>query len=105
MFAANRDSSVYDDPEVFRPSRWASTADSSSPKKFDKRHLAFAWGRDRPCMGLHMSVVLIKTLLVELIGSYRWTLKPGQDLTLKYLPVVRPLSNLVVTFSKEQAMQ
>ena len=62
MFAANRDPTVYDDPEAFRPSRWASGSNDSgddnaaagaTPRKLERHHLAFAWGSDRPCTPLY----------------------------------------------------
>ncbi|KAK3095632.1 hypothetical protein FSP39_016949 [Pinctada imbricata] len=98
-YAAHRDPAVFDNPEQFDPHRW--TGRNSQDK--DKIH-CFGGG-PRGCIGQNLVWQIIQTVIVGLLTKYSVTLKEGQDLTHKWLPVSRPKNEILVKFVRKTEQQ
>ncbi len=86
--ATQRMPEVWDDPDVFDPSRFAPGGEA-------ERVHPYAWapfgGGVHKCIGLHFAGVQIKTVLHNVLRRYRWSVPDGYELTLDTtgLPVPR----------------
>ncbi|GAA3139750.1 cytochrome P450 [Planomonospora alba] len=74
VYAIQRDESVYDEPDEFRPHRWIDDA-----KKYPRTaFLPFGAGI-RNCIGEHFAWVEISIAIVNILKRYELSLQPGQQ--------------------------
>ncbi|RUS81613.1 hypothetical protein EGW08_010626 [Elysia chlorotica] len=86
---AQRDSSVFEDPHLFKPERWAERPDLK-----DKLYI-YGFGA-RGCIGEKLSSMILKSTLRSLLTKFAVQVCADQDFSHKYLPVLRPKNNLLV---------
>ncbi|MEO1679160.1 MAG: cytochrome P450 [Pseudomonadota bacterium] len=90
------DSNVFEDPECFRPERFAAGAASASRKP--PIFLAFGGGAHK-CIGLHFSYTQARLGISALLSRYRITVpEPNPDWTL--MPITRPRDGLPVVLTQ-----
>ncbi|XP_060586109.1 putative cytochrome P450 120 [Ruditapes philippinarum] len=95
-YLAQRDPTVFDNPDEFKPGRWHG-------KNKNDRDKLFCFGSGpRSCLGQKLVWTLIKTVIKELMTNFKFTLEPGQDLEHKWLPVSRPKGNILVKLETRQ---
>jgi cytochrome P450/CRP-like cAMP-binding protein/bacterioferritin-associated ferredoxin len=84
-------------PDRFDPERF------SEARAEDSRHshcfIPFGGGA-HSCLGMHFAVLEIKAFLVQLLRRYRIRLKPGQRVTMTWLPFTRPTGGLPVILER-----
>ncbi|MRH88602.1 cytochrome P450 [Nocardia sp. SYP-A9097] len=74
VYAIQRDSTVYEDPDEFKPRRWIDT-----PKKYPRSaFLPFGAGV-RNCIGEHFAWIEISIAIVNILQRYELSLQPGQQ--------------------------
>jgi cytochrome P450 len=93
--STHRDPLCFDDPDRFDPDRFS--PERAEHKRYDYSLVGFGGG-PRICLGLAFAQLEIKLAAAHLLRHYRWELLPGQDLSLKNIPTVRPRSGLKVVF-------
>lgn len=84
-----RDGRVFADPEVFRPERHLEAPAAGSAS------IAFGIA-PRVCLGKPLAELEMRLLLTRLLQTLRFTLVPGQDLSLEAIPTPQPRSGLLV---------
>ncbi|XP_065829631.1 putative cytochrome P450 120 [Oscarella lobularis] len=95
-FTANRDTSLFPDPEKFNPARW-------STSNADHREMVWTFGGgQRGCVGKALSKALVKRCCLYLVKNYTWSFSDGLDLKIKWLPVTRPREHVIARFSKRK---
>lgn len=93
-YTANRDETVFREPDKFRPERWRE-------ENSGDRDLVWTFGGGpRTCIGKHLTNVILKEWLKHLLTSLAWELPPGQDISYKMLPVIRPTDNVQIIFNR-----
>ncbi|MEL7142413.1 MAG: cytochrome P450 [Cyanobacteria bacterium J06573_11] len=93
--STHSDSDVFPNPKDFDPERFSPTAEKLQPFA----HLPFGGGL-RECIGKEFARLEMKVFAAQLLRSYRWTLLPGQDLSMKIVPTPKPRDGLKVRFEK-----
>lgn len=96
-YLAQRDPTVFDNPDDFRPDRWHNQNKEDQDKLF-----CFGQG-PRNCLGQTLVWSIVKTVIKELMSRYKFNLEPGQDFDHKWLPVSRPKGSVLVSFETRQA--
>lgn len=93
-FAAHRDSGVYEEPNTFKPERWLDNEVRTQNKLF-----TFGAG-PRSCIGYHLVMNIIKTIIQRLMTQYTWkSLTEESEINHKWLPVVRPKMPVLIDFN------
>ncbi|XP_033119462.1 putative cytochrome P450 120 [Anneissia japonica] len=90
--SAHRDPKVFTDPEEFKPERWDENGD-----ELEKLLCCFGGGK-RKCIGIHLIKNILKEVCTYLLNNYEWSVSDDQDLTYKWLPVSRPIGQLMTQF-------
>lgn len=93
-YFANRDPTVFPEPDSFKPERW------TQQNAGDREKVWTFGGGPRQCIGRYLSSTLLRELLKELLKYYSWELAPDQDLTYKVLPVSRPKEDVMAIFTR-----
>jgi cytochrome P450 len=83
-----RDSTGGADGDRFRPERHLEAATHTANLPFGVA--------PRVCLGKPLAELELRLLLTRLLQTLRFTLEPGQDLTLEVIPTPRPRSGLQV---------
>jgi len=87
--ATQRHGKACSDGETFRPERHLEAPPAGSA------YLPFGIA-PRVCLGRPLAELELRLLLTRLLQTLRFTLEPGQDLTLEAIPTPRPRSGLLV---------
>jgi cytochrome P450 len=87
--ATQRHGKACGDGETFRPARHLEAPPAGSA------YLPFGIA-PRVCLGRPLAELELRLLLTRLLQTLRFTLEPGQDLTLEAIPTPRPRSGLLV---------
>ncbi|EGC38455.1 hypothetical protein DICPUDRAFT_28572 [Dictyostelium purpureum] len=74
VYAINRDPLVFENPNQFIPSRWATMED-----RFIFQHISFSMGK-RVCIGMNFSLVEARIIISKLLLNYRIEYKPIKNL-------------------------
>ncbi len=86
QWLVHRDARWYEQPEAFRPQRWADDLERRLP-----RCAYFPFGDGpRICIGQHFAMMEAVLILATLVRRYRFTLVPGQSLELLPSITLRP---------------
>ncbi|MBP0020485.1 MAG: cytochrome P450 [Cyanobacteria bacterium SBLK] len=93
----HKDRRCYSDIEQFDPDRFS--PERAEHKKHNFSLVGFGGG-PRICLGLAFAQMEMKIIAAHLLRNYTWELLPGQNLTMKYLPIQQPQSGLKVQFRK-----
>jgi retinoid hydroxylase len=93
----HQDSSIYTQPELFDPQRFAPERAEDKAKPFG--YVPFGGGM-RECPGKEFGKVVIKLLTAMLLREYEWELVPEQNLNLALFPTPYPLDGLRVKFRR-----
>ncbi|KAL4231369.1 hypothetical protein ACF0H5_008948 [Mactra antiquata] len=91
-YLAHRDPDIFDHPDEFIPLRWLNKNKNDRDKLF-----CFGCG-PRNCLGQDLVWSILKTVIKELLCKYKLILESGQNLSYKWLPVSRPIGNVMVKF-------
>ncbi|MXU65233.1 cytochrome P450 [Rhodobacteraceae bacterium KN286] len=83
VYALHRNRLLWDDPDAFRPARFADTR----PPRF--AYLPFGDG-PRICIGMSFALMEAQIILASLLGRYRFTAIPGRDPRPEMLLTLRP---------------
>lgn len=94
MPAANHyDPTYWRDPEVFDPTRFA------EPRREDRAH-RYAWlpfgGGVHKCIGMHLGMLEVKTVLHELLLRHQWRVPAGYEITWDWANAPRPVDGLPI---------
>ncbi|WP_276281466.1 cytochrome P450 [Halorussus caseinilyticus] len=85
-WSVHRDSAHYDDPEAFRPERWAEEVADERP---EYSYFPFGGG-PRQCIGRHFSMLQGQLVLSTLAQEYELELVSDEDLDLKISTIIEP---------------
>jgi cytochrome P450 len=97
-YVVQRDPRYYDEPETFRPERFAPDASGQSLEKQLPRFAYFPFGGGpRICIGNGFALLEATLVLATVAQSFRLTLTPGQP--------VEPAALLTLTFKRNVPMQ
>lgn len=91
----HQDQSIYKNPEIFEPQRFAIERAEDKSKPFG--YVPFGGGI-RECLGKEFAKLEMKIFAALLLRGYEWELVPGQDLDLVMIPTPRPRDSLKVVF-------
>ena len=91
VYAVHHDARWFDDPDTFRPERFAK--DAAALPKF--AYLPFSGG-PRVCIGNSFAQMEAVLLLATLAQRYRLSLEPGQNVTPEATLTLRPKENLTM---------
>ncbi|GFN82469.1 histone-lysine N-methyltransferase SETMAR [Plakobranchus ocellatus] len=86
---AQRDPKVFEDPDQFKPERWA-----QRPELKDRLYV-YGFG-SRCCLGERLSALMLKTTLSSLLNKFVVQVCADQDFSHKFIPVLRPRNHLMV---------
>jgi len=92
-YALHRDARFFDDPEQFRPERFASGWEDRIPRY---AYLPFGGG-PRVCIGNGFAMMEARLVLATIAQRYRLTLAPGQTIVPVQLVTTRPRGGLRMT--------
>ncbi|XP_062568237.1 putative cytochrome P450 120 isoform X1 [Saccostrea cucullata] len=92
-YHSHRDPRIFQFSDQFDPERWK-TANAE-----DKDRIFCFGAGPRGCIGQKLVGNILKTIVQELTQKYHITVKEGQDLSHKWLPVTRPKSEVKVKFT------
>ena len=94
--AGTHQGSPWTDADRFDPERFL-------PPRAEQDREALAWipfgGGPRLCVGQHLAMVEMLTVLAIVLRDYAFTLEPGQDLTVVAIPFPRPKSGVRMRFA------
>ena len=92
-WASHRLPDVWDEPEAFRPERFAPEAKAKLPKG---AYIPFGGG-SRTCIGMRFGQLEIKAMTTAILR--RWTLEvePGYELKVRQMPTISPKHGVPVT--------
>jgi cytochrome P450 len=89
--------SLWTNPNAFDPERFA------PGRQEDKKH-GFAWvpfgGGAHMCIGQHFAMLQVKSIMHQLLLSYRWTVPQGYEMPLNRVPITKPSDGLPLTFER-----
>lgn len=83
---------VYDEPERFRPERFAPDAKAALPKG---AYVPFGGG-SRTCIGMRFGQLEIRTIATLILANLTLTLPEGFELSIRQMPTISPKSGLPV---------
>ncbi|MHB1538035.1 MAG: cytochrome P450 [Solirubrobacteraceae bacterium] len=92
-WASHRLPDVFEDPNAFRPSRFADGARSALPKG---AYIPFGGG-SRTCIGMRFGELEVRTIATELLRRFRVRLDDGFELSIRQMPTISPRAGLPVT--------
>ncbi len=95
VYAVHHDARWFDEPDTFRPERFAKEAAATLPKF---AYLPFSGG-PRVCIGNSFAQMEAVLLLATLAQRYRLSLEPGQTVTPEATLTLRPKENLTMHLS------
>ncbi|XP_034041430.1 cytochrome P450 26C1 [Thalassophryne amazonica] len=87
---------VFQSPELFDPDRFGLDRHESRSSRFS--YVPFGGGV-RSCVGKELAQIILKTLVVELIGTCRWTLATKSFPKMQTVPIVHPVNGLHLHFT------
>ena len=93
QFVLHRDPRYWEEPEQFRPERWADGLAERLPRG---AYFPFGGG-PRGCIGIQFALMEAVLLLVTVIGQVRLSLVPGQKITPTPSMTLRPKEGLPMT--------
>jgi cytochrome P450 len=85
-WSVHRDSTYYDDPEAFRPERWA---EEEAGRRPDYSYFPFGGG-PRQCIGKHFAMLQGRLVLATLAQRYELELVSDDELDLKISTIIEP---------------
>ncbi|MBT0565789.1 cytochrome P450 [Williamsia sp. CHRR-6] len=94
VYANHYDETVYTDPLVFDPNRFA--PDRAEDKKFRMGFAPFGGGVHK-CIGLYFGQMEIKTIMHHLVRDYEWSVPEGYVLPMNYASLPIPKRGFQVT--------
>jgi len=92
-WASHRLPDVWDEPDAFKPERFAPDAKAQLPKG---AYIPFGGG-SRTCIGMRFGQLEIKALATSILRSWRLDLEPGYELRVRQMPTIGPKGGLPVT--------
>jgi cytochrome P450 len=97
-WASHRLPDVWDEPDAFRPERFAPEAKARLPKG---AYIPFGGG-SRTCIGMRFGQLEIKAIATSILRRFRLELEPGYALRVRQMPTIGPKGGLPVVV-KERA--
>ena len=92
-WASHHLADVFDDPEAFRPERFAPEAKAALPKG---AYVPFGGG-SRTCIGMRFGQMEIRAIAATILRRFTLELKPGYDMSIRQMPTLSPRGGLPVT--------
>jgi cytochrome P450 len=83
---------VWDEPEAFRPERFAPEAKAAMRKG---QYVPFGGG-SRTCIGMRFGQLEIKAIATSILRHWRLEVDPGYELTVRQMPTIGPRGGLPV---------
>ncbi len=93
----HKDTSIYNQQEVFDPERFAPERTEDKQKNFG--YIPFGGGL-RECLGREFAKLEMKIFAALLVRNYKWELLPEQDLSMMVMPTPHPRDGLKVNIYK-----
>jgi cytochrome P450 len=84
---------VFDEPESFRPERFAPDAKAALAKG---AYVPFGGG-SRTCIGMRFGQLEVRTIATLLLSRFSLSLQPGFRLSIRQMPTISPREGLPVT--------
>jgi cytochrome P450 len=84
---------VFDEPEAFRPARFAPAAKAALPKG---AYVPFGGG-SRTCIGMRFGQMEIRAIAATILGRFELELEPGYQMSIRQMPTLSPRGGLPVT--------
>jgi cytochrome P450 len=84
---------VWEDPEAFKPERFAPEAKAALPKG---AYIPFGGG-SRTCIGMRFGLLEVRAITAMLLQRFRPELDPGYALSIRQMPTLSPRRGLPVT--------
>jgi cytochrome P450 len=91
-WASHRLPDVWDEPNAFRPERFAPEAKAKLPKG---AYIPFGGG-SRTCIGMRFGQLEIKAIATSILRRFRLELDPGYELRVRQMPTIGPKGGLPV---------
>src|SRR4051812_32437141 len=92
-WASHRLPDVWDEPDAFRPERFAPEAKAQLPKG---AYIPFGGG-SRTCIGMRFGQLEIKAIATGILRRFSLALEPGYELRVRQMPTIGPKGGLPVT--------
>jgi cytochrome P450 len=89
-WASHRLPDVWDEPEAFRPERFAPEAKAALPKG---AYVPFGAG-SRTCIGMRFGQLEIRTIATAMLSRFSYELAPGYRLRVRQQPTIGPADGL-----------
>ncbi|ACK71092.1 cytochrome P450 [Gloeothece citriformis PCC 7424] len=93
----HRDTTVYNEPQQFDPSRFNNNRAEDKQKTF--AYVPFGGGL-RECLGKEFARLEMRIFASRLVKDYQWNLIPNQDLSMTATPTPHPRDGLKVNFHR-----
>jgi cytochrome P450 len=101
VYGAHHSSNRWDNPEEFRPERFA--------KVSEKPQIPFAYlpfgGGPRICIGNQYAMLQMLMILSAILRRYEFQLIPGQDVEARAMVILRPKEGIRMSFTKKTARE
>ncbi|GAB1607885.1 cytochrome P450 26A1-like [Argonauta hians] len=91
-YAAHRDETVFENPNELNAERW---------NEFTKTKLFTFGDGPRSCVGYHIVMSIVKSIVERIIAQYEWKTQTNETIQYKWLPVARPSTHVSVDFSSK----
>ena len=92
-WASHHLADVFDDPEAFRPERFAPAAKAALPKG---AYVPFGGG-SRTCIGMRFGQMEIRAIAATILRRFTVELEAGYELSIRQMPTLSPRGGLPVT--------
>jgi cytochrome P450 len=99
-WASHRLPDVWDDPNAFRPERFAPEAKRALPKG---AYVPFGAG-PRTCIGMRFGQLEIRVIATALLSRFSYELAPGYRLRVRQQPTIGPADGLPLTIERRQVV-
>jgi cytochrome P450 len=99
-WASHHLADVFDDPEAFRPERFAPQAKAALPKG---AYVPFGGG-SRTCIGMRFGQMEIRAIAATILRRFTVELEPGYEMSIRQMPTLSPRGGLPVTVRARQAV-
>ena len=86
---------VWDEPDAFRPDRFAPEAKAKLPKG---AYVPFGGG-SRTCIGMRFGQLEVKAIAASVLQRWRLEVEPGYELRVRQMPTIGPRGGLPVRLS------